>query len=124
MTDVFVFVAEREKRETLWSQGPGEDDIARHSPHHECVDEFFPPTPNSVSSGGSSVGAAAMGLEEARNLEWHRPRGALYVHSERCGDVVVREGGGRGGLIPHGGRRQILGAPLTFFFFFINTNYY
>jgi hypothetical protein len=63
-------------------QGPGEDDIARHSAQHECVDEYFPPAPQSISQSSNTAAA----------VEWHHPRGALYVHSERCGDVVVGKG--------------------------------
>eukprot|EP00227_Mantoniella_beaufortii_P021020 CAMPEP_0197575972 /NCGR_PEP_ID=MMETSP1326-20131121/1164_1 /TAXON_ID=1155430 /ORGANISM="Genus nov. species nov., Strain RCC2288" /LENGTH=424 /DNA_ID=CAMNT_0043138819 /DNA_START=187 /DNA_END=1458 /DNA_ORIENTATION=- len=72
-------------------EGPGEDEIARHSEEHDCVDDFFPPAPQSMVSFHPDVATAALNNAALMGLEWVRPRGALYVHSDRCGDVVASE---------------------------------
>ena len=64
-------------------EGPREDEIAARSVDNECVDEHFPPTVGAIYPDPSNPPTNA-----ALSVQWVRPKGALYVHSESCGDVT------------------------------------
>ena len=51
-------------------------------------DEYFPPSPQALFT---DPGWDPDSVNRAFAIEWHRPRGALYVHSDRCGDVVASQ---------------------------------